>query len=175
MNRDEITAAIVANRLTKGFTWQQLADAIGRPLVWTTAALLGQHPLPEASARQVAELLDLPAEAAPAHRQLDATGPQVCVEHHLLSWPVKDSHPPIVRLHGQPLRQSHPRCPGLLSHDSGAAAAVSSLRARTPTFSAESGNTFLRAARSTEPLTPVLRRTPDRRGTTRLGGRYCAR
>ena len=65
MNRDEITAAIVSSRLAKGFTSQQLADAIGRPLVWTTAALLGQHPLPPDSARQVAELLDLPAEAVP--------------------------------------------------------------------------------------------------------------
>ncbi|MEU2166019.1 MULTISPECIES: hypothetical protein [unclassified Streptomyces] len=51
--------------MAKGLTWQQLADAIGRPLVWTIAALLGQHPLPEDSARQVAELLDLPAEAVP--------------------------------------------------------------------------------------------------------------
>jgi len=65
MNRDEVTAAIVANRLAKGITWQQLADTIGRPLVWSTAALLGQHPLPPDSARQVAELLDLPAEAVP--------------------------------------------------------------------------------------------------------------
>ncbi|MFJ2724063.1 hypothetical protein [Streptomyces collinus] len=62
MNRDEVTAAVVAGRLAKGLTRQQLADAIGRPLVWTTAALFGQHPLPEDSARRVAELLDLPAE-----------------------------------------------------------------------------------------------------------------
>ena len=65
MNRDEITAAIVSSRLAKGLTWQQLADAIGRPVVWTTAALLGQHPLTPDDARQIAELLDLPAEAVP--------------------------------------------------------------------------------------------------------------
>ena len=65
MNRDEVTAAIVAGRLAKGITWQQLADAIGRPLVWTTAALLGQHPLLPDDARQIAELLDLPAETVP--------------------------------------------------------------------------------------------------------------
>lgn len=65
MNRDEITAAIVSSRLAKGYTWQHLADAIGRPVVWTTAALLGQHPLTPDEARQVTELLDLPAEAVP--------------------------------------------------------------------------------------------------------------
>ncbi|MGV9249014.1 hypothetical protein [Streptomyces sp. NPDC003710] len=49
MNRDEVTAAIVAGKLAKGLTWQQLADGIGRPLVWTTAALLGQPPFPRAA------------------------------------------------------------------------------------------------------------------------------
>jgi cyanate lyase len=65
MNRDEVTAAIVANRLAKGLSWQQLAEAIDCPLVWTTAALLGQHPLPPESAQHIAELLDLPTEAVP--------------------------------------------------------------------------------------------------------------
>ncbi|MFJ2590662.1 MULTISPECIES: hypothetical protein [unclassified Streptomyces] len=65
MYRDEATAAIASSRLAKGFTWQQPADAIDRPLVWTTATLLGQHPLPPDSPRRVAELLDLPAEAVP--------------------------------------------------------------------------------------------------------------
>ena len=46
MARDEITQQIVAARLAKGLTWQQLADAIGKPVVWTSAALLGQHPIP---------------------------------------------------------------------------------------------------------------------------------
>jgi cyanate lyase len=46
MTRDEITQQIIAARLAKALTWQQLADAIDRPVVWTTAALLGQHPVP---------------------------------------------------------------------------------------------------------------------------------
>ena len=46
MTRDEITEQIVAARLAKGLTWQQLADAVERPVVWTTSALLGQHPIP---------------------------------------------------------------------------------------------------------------------------------
>jgi cyanate lyase len=63
VRRDEITDLIVAARAAKGLTWASLAVAIGKPVVWTTAALLGQHPLTEADARTVVELLDLPAEA----------------------------------------------------------------------------------------------------------------
>lgn len=59
MTRDEITAQIIAARLAKGLTWQQLADAVDRPVVWTTAALLGQHPIPEEAGRVLAGLLDL--------------------------------------------------------------------------------------------------------------------
>ena len=64
MTREEITAAIVAARITKGLTWQEIADAIGKPVVWSTAALLGQHPFPPDAAAQVVALLDLPADAA---------------------------------------------------------------------------------------------------------------
>src|ERR1700735_3166591 len=46
MTRDDITEHIVVARLAKGLTWQELADAVDRPVVWTTAALLGQHPIP---------------------------------------------------------------------------------------------------------------------------------
>jgi cyanate lyase len=65
VTRDEITARIVAQRLAKGLTWQELATALDRPVVWVVSALLGQHPLPLPLARQVVELLDLPPEAAP--------------------------------------------------------------------------------------------------------------
>ena len=43
VTRNEITEQIVVARLAKGLTWQELADAIDRPVVWTTAALLGQR------------------------------------------------------------------------------------------------------------------------------------
>jgi cyanate lyase len=46
VTRNDITEQIVLARLAKGLTWQELADAVDRPVVWTTAALLGQHPIP---------------------------------------------------------------------------------------------------------------------------------
>ncbi len=63
MTRDEITAAIVAARLARQLSWQSLADAIRMPVVWTTAALLGQHPLPRAAALTIVGVLGLPPEA----------------------------------------------------------------------------------------------------------------
>jgi cyanate lyase len=65
MTRDEITQQIIAARLAKGLTWQQLADAIGKPVVWTTAALLGQHPIPSEQARTLVDNLGLDASVVP--------------------------------------------------------------------------------------------------------------
>jgi len=65
MTRDDITAQIIAARLAKGLSWQELADAIGKPLVWTTAALLGQHPVPPQAGAVLAELLGLDESVIP--------------------------------------------------------------------------------------------------------------
>jgi cyanate lyase len=65
MTRDEITQQIIAARLARGLTWQQLADAIGKPVVWTTAALLGQHPIPSEQARTLVDNLGLDASVVP--------------------------------------------------------------------------------------------------------------
>ncbi|HZA12649.1 cyanase [Mycobacterium sp.] len=65
MTRDEITAQVVAARLDKGLTWQQLADAIDKPVVWTTAALLGQHPIPVDKGKALVEMLGLDEAAVP--------------------------------------------------------------------------------------------------------------
>jgi cyanate lyase len=65
MTRDEITKGVVAARLARGLTWQQLADAIERPVVWTTAALLGQHPLPPELGKVLVDMLGLDESAVP--------------------------------------------------------------------------------------------------------------
>jgi cyanate lyase len=65
MNRNEITEQIVVARLTRGLTWQELADAIDRPVMWTTSALLGQHPIPPEQGKVLVEMLGL-EEAAVA-------------------------------------------------------------------------------------------------------------
>jgi cyanate lyase len=59
MTKKEAAEAVVAAKTRLGLTWAQLAQAIGRPVAWTTAALLGQHPVPEDEARATAALLEL--------------------------------------------------------------------------------------------------------------------
>ena len=65
MMRNEITEQIVVARLAKGLTWQELADAIDRPVVWTTSALLGQHPIPAELAKVLVERLGLDESVIP--------------------------------------------------------------------------------------------------------------
>lgn len=62
--REPLAAQAVAAKTLKNLSWQQIADASGLSVAYTTAAVLGQHPLPAASAKAVAELLGLDAEAA---------------------------------------------------------------------------------------------------------------
>ncbi|MEU6580333.1 cyanase [Nocardia sp. NPDC046763] len=62
--REALADAAVAAKIAKDLTWQQIADAAGLSVAFTTAAVLGQHPLPEKSALAVAELLELDDDAA---------------------------------------------------------------------------------------------------------------
>ncbi|EFV11693.1 cyanase [Segniliparus rugosus] len=62
--RQALAVAAVEAKTRKDLTWQQIADAAGLSAAFTTAAVLGQHPLPEQSANAVAELLELGPDAA---------------------------------------------------------------------------------------------------------------
>ncbi|MFD7626640.1 cyanase [Streptomyces sp. NPDC059851] len=62
--RQALARTAVEAKTRKDLTWQQIADAAGLSVAFTTAAILGQHPLPEASAAAVAELLGLDDDAA---------------------------------------------------------------------------------------------------------------
>jgi len=65
VTRDEVTQAVMAARLARGLSWQDLAAAIGKPEVWVVAALLGQHPLDPADGSTLAAKLGLPEEVVP--------------------------------------------------------------------------------------------------------------
>src|ERR1700736_3536148 len=65
LTRHEITEQIVIARLQKGLTWQRLADAIDKPVVWTTAALLGQQPIPAELGKVLVEMLGVDDSAVP--------------------------------------------------------------------------------------------------------------
>jgi cyanate lyase len=59
MTKKEAAAAVLAAKARLGVTWAQLAETVGRPLAWTTAALLGQHPMTGEQAQAAAALLEL--------------------------------------------------------------------------------------------------------------------
>ncbi|MFF4264445.1 cyanase [Streptomyces virginiae] len=61
--RQNLAVTAVDAKTRKDLSWRQLADATGLSVAFVTAALLGQHALPEAAAKAVADLLDLDADA----------------------------------------------------------------------------------------------------------------
>ena len=62
--RQALAATAVDAKIAKNLSWQQIADAAGLSVAYTTAAVLGQHPLNENAATAVAELLGLGDDAA---------------------------------------------------------------------------------------------------------------
>jgi cyanate lyase len=66
LTKTEAGEAVRAAKASLGITWAQLAAAVGRPVAWTTAALLGQHPMTETQAKAAASLLDLGEDAVQA-------------------------------------------------------------------------------------------------------------
>ncbi|MFH9662545.1 cyanase [Streptomyces sp. NPDC017248] len=61
--RQALAVTAVEAKIRKDLSWQRIADAAGLSVAFTTAAVLGQHALPEPAARAVGELLDLDADA----------------------------------------------------------------------------------------------------------------
>ncbi len=62
IGRREAATAALAAKQEKGVSWQRIADALERSLVWSTSAVLGQQPLDGEQARTVGRLLDLDDE-----------------------------------------------------------------------------------------------------------------
>ena len=64
----EAAQAVQDAKVRLGITWEQLATAVGKPVVWTTSALLGQHPMSAAEATAAGNLLELDDEVVAALR-----------------------------------------------------------------------------------------------------------
>lgn len=79
MSRSDAADLVVAARTRRGVSWRQLAEAIDAPLVWTTSALLGQHPMTQEQAAQVCDLLGLDETVAESLRQQPYRGPDPVV------------------------------------------------------------------------------------------------
>jgi cyanate lyase len=69
-----LSERILAAKAAKNLSWEALAAGTGLSLVYVTAALLGQHPLPQPVAEIVAERLGLDAEAVLLLQQIPLRG-----------------------------------------------------------------------------------------------------
>jgi cyanate lyase len=74
MKRTEATQKILDAKRNMGLSFTEIAKQLGADRVWTTAALLGQHPLSEEQAKQLVELLALPEEAIPVLMEIPTRG-----------------------------------------------------------------------------------------------------
>ncbi|MFE3070399.1 cyanase [Streptomyces sp. NPDC059247] len=72
--RRELALAAVEAKIVKDLSWQEIADVSGYSVAFTTAALLGQHALPEPAARAVAALLGLDEDAVRLLRTVPTRG-----------------------------------------------------------------------------------------------------
>ncbi|WP_199431994.1 cyanase [Qaidamihabitans albus] len=74
MSRSAAAELVAAARLRLGLSWARIADEIGAPVVWTTAALLGQHPMTPEQAGRVCRLLGLEETVAESLRLQPSRG-----------------------------------------------------------------------------------------------------
>lgn len=72
--RRRATSTMLAAKRAKGLSFAQIAEALGRPKVWVTAAVLGQHPFDEEAAAALAALLDLDADTVAVLREVPWRG-----------------------------------------------------------------------------------------------------
>src|SRR5205807_3471344 len=62
MTWDECTEVLAQARLDAGLSYQEIADKLGRHVIWTAAALMGQCSLDEAEAGTLVDLLGIGGE-----------------------------------------------------------------------------------------------------------------
>ena len=74
MNRSECTEIILQAKHASGLTLQQIADKVGRHVVWTTAAIMGQATMDATEAEAVTSVLGLGPEVAVALQQIPMKG-----------------------------------------------------------------------------------------------------
>ena len=62
MNRNDVTEKIIAAKVSRGLTWDEVAKKVGQSKEWTTAACLGQMTFNNEQAAVVGELFGLDEE-----------------------------------------------------------------------------------------------------------------
>jgi cyanate lyase len=74
VNRSDCTDAILEAKRQKGLSLQELADKIGRHVVWTTSAIMGQATMDLSEAETLAQALDLGSDVVEALQEIPMKG-----------------------------------------------------------------------------------------------------
>lgn len=74
LSKKEAAQAVLDAKVKLGLTWSQLADTVGRPVAWTTSALLGQQPMTADQAKAAGSLLDLGEDVVAALQRQPTRG-----------------------------------------------------------------------------------------------------
>jgi cyanate lyase len=74
MNRADCAEVILEAKQRKGVSFEDLANVVGRHVVWTTAAIMGQATMDQGEAERLAEMLDLGPEITQALQQIPSKG-----------------------------------------------------------------------------------------------------
>ncbi len=74
MNRAECTEIILEAKKAKGVTFQELADGVGRHVVWTTAAIMGQATMDPGEAERLTSALGLGPDVGASLQQVPTKG-----------------------------------------------------------------------------------------------------
>jgi len=64
MNRNDVTEMMVAAKIQQALKWSDVAKSVGQSKEWVTAGCLGQMAFSAEQAKKLAEIFDLPPEAA---------------------------------------------------------------------------------------------------------------
>lgn len=74
VTKQDAAAAVRTAKTRLGLSWEQIAQTVGRPLAWTTSALLGQQPMGKTEAEAAASLLELGPEVVDALQRQPTRG-----------------------------------------------------------------------------------------------------
>jgi cyanate lyase len=74
MKRSECTEVLLEAKARKGLTFQALAEQVGRHVVWTTAAIMGQATMDAAEAAALTAMLEVGPEVAESLQQIPTKG-----------------------------------------------------------------------------------------------------
>jgi cyanate lyase len=74
MTRQEATRLILEAKQQRGLSFEQIAQAVGRHKVWTTAALMGQATMSEEESARLVQVLGVDEDVAEALQQMPMKG-----------------------------------------------------------------------------------------------------